>query len=62
MGKIEGSTVDSKTVKRVESEDESQLRNLTYFAYSGLAITSTAQMFLPRLTFLCHSRLPTSIC
>jgi hypothetical protein len=32
MGKIEGSTVDSRTMKRVESEDDSQLRNLSYFA------------------------------
>jgi len=32
MGKIEGSTVDSRTVKNVESEDDSQLRNLSYFA------------------------------
>ena len=32
MGKIEGSTMDSRTVKRVESEDDSQLRNLSYFA------------------------------
>jgi hypothetical protein len=32
MGKIEGSTMDSRTVKRVESEDDSQLRNLGYFA------------------------------
>jgi hypothetical protein len=32
MREIEGSTVDSKTVKRVESEDDSQLRNLSYFA------------------------------
>jgi hypothetical protein len=31
-GKIEGSTMDSRTVMRVESEDDSQLRNLSYFA------------------------------
>jgi len=41
MGNIEGSTVDSRTVKRVELEDDSQLRNLSYFAWSGLAITPT---------------------
>ena len=41
MGKIEGSTVDSRAMKRVESEDDSQLRNLNYFAKSGLAIIST---------------------
>jgi hypothetical protein len=32
MGKIEGFTVDSRTVKRVESEDDSKLRNLSHFA------------------------------
>jgi len=32
MREIEGSTVDSRTMKRVESEDDSQLRNLSYFA------------------------------
>jgi hypothetical protein len=32
MGKIEGSIIDSRTVMRIESEDDSQLRNLSYFA------------------------------
>jgi hypothetical protein len=32
MRKIEGSIMDSRTVKRVESEDDSQLKNLSYFA------------------------------
>jgi len=31
-GKIEGFAMDSRTVKRVESEDDSQLRNLSHFA------------------------------
>jgi hypothetical protein len=31
-GKIKGSIMDSRTVMRVESEDDSQLRNLSYFA------------------------------
>jgi len=31
-GKIEGFIMDSRIVKRVESEDDSRLRNLSYFA------------------------------
>jgi hypothetical protein len=31
-GKIEGSVMDSRTINRVESEDDSQLRNLSHFA------------------------------
>jgi len=31
-GKIEGSTMDSITMMRVESKDDSQLRNLSHFA------------------------------
>jgi hypothetical protein len=32
MRKIEGFAMDSRTVMRVESEEDSQLRNLSYFA------------------------------
>jgi len=32
MGNIEGYIMGARTIMRVESEDDSQLRNLSYFA------------------------------
>ena len=60
-GKIEGFVMDSRTMMRGESEDDSRLRNLSYFAQSSLAQASITQMSLPRLTFLCHLSSLTSI-
>ena len=47
MGKIEGSTMNSRTIRTNESEDDFQLGNLGYV--SGLAITSTTQMSLSKI-------------
>jgi hypothetical protein len=60
MGRIKGSTMDSRTVMRDESEDGSQVGDFS--CVSSLIVTSTAQISLSRLTSLCHSSLSTSIC
>jgi len=47
MGKIESSTMDSRTMRTNQSEDDFQLGNLSYA--SGLAIASTTQMPLSEI-------------
>jgi len=47
MGKIKSSTMDSRTMRTNQSEDDFQLGNLSYA--SGLAIASTTQMPLSKI-------------
>jgi hypothetical protein len=42
MGKIRGLTMDSRTIMRDESEDGSQMRNLSYVVQPSLVLASTA--------------------
>jgi hypothetical protein len=42
MGKIRGLTMDSRTIMRDESEDGSQVRNLSYVVQPSLVVESTA--------------------
>jgi hypothetical protein len=49
MKKIGGLTMDSRTIMRDESEDDSQVRNLSCMVQPGLTIASTTQMPLLKI-------------
>jgi hypothetical protein len=54
MGKIECSTMNSITMMRDESGDDSEDGNHSYVVKSNLPVASTTQVSLPRLTSFCH--------